>query len=198
MRQLPLLVLALALAAAACSPVSNVQLRSDYETVDRTQTVRIAVAVAPLPAEATEVAVLWARMAQNYVNHHRDFLVLQRHVGASLSAAACAPGNQGVLYLAPSVKRVGSEVTVAVKAHLKRCADNETIWRADGLGQWPSDDDQLVEVRRRYAADFGAAVALRVAPYIAPSWRLLRVVLAELPRPKLTRDEDVMEKIELQ
>jgi probable lipoprotein (TIGR04455 family) len=36
-----------------------------------------------------------------------------------------------------------------------------------------------------------------VRPWVAPSFHLLRAVLETLPRPKLTTDEQIMEKIEL-
>lgn len=194
MKRCLLVLLASAWAAAACSPVSGVQLRDDYAAVDRTQTVRLHVAVAPLPAEATPVAAMWARMARDYVNHHRDFLVFRGHAGARVPAGICAGGVQGVLELTPSVRRDDDEVALVVIAHLKRCRDGQTIWRAQGAGRWPAKDEQLLAVRRRYVARYGPIVG----PYVAPSWRLLRAVLAELPRPKLTRDEDVMAKIELE
>ena len=193
MKRSALVLLAGAWAAAACSPVSGVQLRSDYEAVDRTETVRLHVAVAPLPAEATPVAAMWAHMARDYTNHHRDFLVISGLADAKVPAGICAGDMQGVLELTPSVRRADDEVALVVIAHLKRCRDGQTIWRAQGAGQWPSKDEQLLEVRRRYEARFGPSIG----PYVAPSWRLLRAVLAELPRPKLTRDEDVMAKIEL-
>lgn len=188
------------LALPACSTVQSVQVRPDYEQVDRVQTVRVAVLTAPLPANNASLARMWSLMAQRYANLHRDFLAQPATVAVALPASAtpgtdhCDAPVQGVLHLIPGTRLVGSDVELSVTATLSRCRDGEVIWSARGAGTWASEDKELVEVSRRYIAELGPSVA----PYVAPTFRLLRDVLGTLPKPKLTRDKDVTDKIELE
>ena len=188
-----LAALALFGATAACSAVQHVELRDDYATTDRLSTVRIAVVVAPLPGGREDLGQLWATLAARYANQHRDFLARPALFAASLPAEACAAPRQGVLHLLPTARVDGDEVAVTVTASLRRCADDVQIWQASGKGSWASADDELAEMTRTYSEEVGEAVRA----HVAPTYRLLRAVLAELPEPKLTDDQDVMDKIEM-
>ncbi len=193
-------VLVLGLVLGACSAVQQVHTRPDYQQVDRTRTVRIAVVTAPSPQGQVAIGKLWSLIAQRYANHHRDFLATPAVAAVQLPAAAtagtehCIGPVQGVLHLQPTSRPDGDEIEVSVRARLSRCVDGETIWSARGAGTWASNDDELTQVTRRYSAELGASVT----SHVAPTFRLLRQVLATLPRPKLTRDRDIDDKIDLE
>ena len=186
------LVLTLML-ATACSAVRNVHVRPDYEQVDRTQTLRLAVVTAPLPDGDEQLGLLWSEIARRYVNDKRDFIASVQRAADELPQDVCEPPLEGVLHLEPSVSLKGNGVEAEVSASLFRCSDREVIWSAEGGGSWKSDDDLFTDTIATYVERYGEGVE----PYVAPSFRLLRAVLDTLPRPEITDDDAVMEKIEL-
>ena len=189
MRKAALAVLLL----AGCGAVQRASVRPDYDTVDRERTFRLVVVTAPLPAADPSVGTLWSLIARRYVNQHRDFIV-RRHLAAqAVPADACGEGDEGILRLNPSVSRREGEVAVSVVATLWRCSDRQRIWEAEAEGTWPERDPDVRELTSRYVEELGQVVA----PYVPATFHLLRETLDTLPRPKLVRDEDVMEKIEL-
>jgi probable lipoprotein (TIGR04455 family) len=193
-RQLKVLVpAALTLAAAACSPVLSTRTRADYAEVDRTQTVRLAVAVAPLPAGQQDVGDLWSMMARKYINQHRDFIVVADRADAAIPGDVCGDRIDGVLLLAGRADRQGDEVGAAVHARLVRCRDRQEVWSAQAAGTWPTTDDDLVEARKYWVGQ----TADLVDPYVVASFRLLTATLETLPSPKITDAEQVREKIDL-
>ena len=179
--------------SSACSTVSQVHIRPDYEQVDRSQTFRLEVLISPLPEGSEALGRMWSLMAGRYVNHHRDFIAGAARASADLPEDLCGGGIEGVLHLRPEVRPDGDGYALGVHGRLFRCRDRETIWSATGAGSWPSDDPQLVEMTRAYGAELGE----QIQAHVAPTFRLLRALLDTLPRPVLTRDEDVMDKIEL-
>lgn len=179
--------------SSACSTVSQVHVRSDYEQVDRDQTFRLAVLTSPLPAGDEKVGQMWSLMAARYANHHRDFIARKALGSQEMPEDLCGDGIEGVLHLAPSVRDEGDGLAVEVTGRLFRCTDRETIWSARAGGSWPTEDPQLVEMTRAYTSELGESVGR----FVPPSFRLLRALLDTLPRPRLTKDDDVMEKIEL-
>ncbi|HYO54772.1 MXAN_6521/LA_1396 family lipoprotein [Archangium sp.] len=190
------LVLGLAL-LAGCATVKSSRVRPDYETVDKTQVKRLVVVTQPLPDGKQEVGELWSLVARRYVNQNRDFIA-RANVALTGSPedtsfkGLCAEGLEGILWLSPDVKRTGNGVEAAVKAQLLRCRDGQEIWAAEGAGSWPSEDDRYKELTVQYTRELGP----EVAPYVAPTFRLLSATLDTLPRPRLN-DADVEEKIEL-
>ena len=81
-----------------------------------------------------------------------------------------------------------------MKARLVWCnppSGSSLIWSAEVSHGSMSADEVLVELRRRYQKRFGEVAGY----YAAPSFLALRDLLHLTPRPKLTREEDVMEKI---
>jgi probable lipoprotein (TIGR04455 family) len=179
---------------SACgSTVKNVRLRDDYQTVDRTATVRLAVVTSPLPAGNEAVGRMWSKIARRYANHHRDFIARTETASASVSKELCGAGIQGVLHLEPRVEPVsGGAVEAEVHARIFRCWDGEEVWSVEAGGSWPSEDPQVVELIAEYVEAYGE----EVRPYVAPSFHLLRATLDELPRPDLD-DDSIVEKIEL-
>ena len=117
-----------------------------------------------------------------------------RSTGAELADAGlrCGEGLEGVLWLKPSVKKVGVGVEGSVDAQLLRCSDGQEVWAAQSAGSFPSTDSHLVEVGKQYIADLGPTVA----PYVAPAFNLLRPMLDTLPEPAPS-EEIANEKIEL-
>ncbi|MEC9071246.1 MAG: MXAN_6521/LA_1396 family lipoprotein, partial [Myxococcota bacterium] len=179
--------------SVACSTVSHVHVRSDYEQVDRNQTFRLSVITSPVPAGDDAVGKMWSLIAGRYANHHRDFIVKEARTGAALPEDLCREGIEGVLHLQPTVVDEGSGWSLEVQARLFRCTDRETVWSATAGGSWPSEDPQLIEMTRAYTGELGPGVER----HVAPAFRLLRALLDTLPRPRLSEDDDVMEKIEV-
>ena len=188
---LPLTVL---VAGAACSPVTQVHVRPDYEQVDQRRTHRIKVVTAPLPTPQAEVGQLWSLQAARYMNHHRDFIAWKAEAHASVPADACSDDSEAVLHLESARAEVaGASVELQVRGLLSRCSDGAAIWSANIEGAWPSDDDQLQGLTASYIRELGDVVA----PWAAPSFRMVRLLLDTLPKPVLEDDDKVREKIEL-
>ena len=166
---------------------------------------------APVPAPVVE---MWALMAQRYLNDHRDFLALRRAAlpapltpEAAAASPACGEGLHGTLHLDGEVAREGEGARLRLWARLTRCpaaeggaprwaegGGDEVVWAADVEHSSASADEVLVTLREEYARRFGE----EAAPYAAPSFLALKALLDLAPRPKLTRDEDVSAKIELE
>jgi len=195
------LFLVLVLLAQACSPVSRVHVRPDYQTVDRTKTLRLGVVVAPLPGNDHKIGEMWALIARRYANQHRDFIV-KEHRAATVEgdvraepifADLCGNGLEGVMHLSPAAKSVGSGWELRVQARMYRCRDKEVVWEADAGGSWDSFDGNLKAATDSYVEELGE----EIRPAFAAVYHLLRGTLDTLPRPHLATDDDVMEKIEL-
>ncbi len=177
---------------AACGVVRHSETRPDYASADRTQTVRIGVYVHPLPDGRRDVGQLWATIAQRYTNHHRDFIAKEAVATATVTPA-CHDDLEGLLVIRPAMRSVGDGFEVEADARLSRCRDGETVWSAQGGGSFPSRDETVLEVTRRYGEELGPSVE----PYVAPSFHLLRALLDTLPEPQLPSEDAVLEKIEL-
>ena len=179
---------------AACSPVSQVHVRGDYELLDRTRTHRVKVVSAPLPSEQAVVGQLWSLQSARYMNHHRDFIAWKAESHEAVPQDACADESEAVLLLESArAEIVGSSVALKVRGLLSRCSDGAKIWSASIEGAWPSNDDQLKELTASYVRELGDVVS----PWAAPSFRMVRLLLDTLPKPALEDDDKVMEKIEL-
>jgi probable lipoprotein (TIGR04455 family) len=184
---------AVALLFAACGPVEHVHVRPDYDLTDRSRTFRVVVVTSPLPAGNATVGELWSLIARRYVNQHRDFIVARHLAGPALPEEICAERAEAVLWLKPSVGRARSQVWAAVQAKLWRCSDLKSIWEATAKGRWKESDPAVRELTARYQEELGPAVVA----YVPATFHLLRETLDTLPYPRLVREEDVMEKIEL-
>lgn len=180
--------------ATGCSAVRSSWISDEFETVDKKATYRLEVVTAPLPDGQEPVAEMWSLMARRYVNQKRDFIAWENVSAPAFDLARhCIEDNEGVLHLAPDVTRKGDGVEAAVKATLYRCDGNVEIWRAEGGGSWPTEDENLLATADVYAGEFGDDVR----PFVPATFHLLRAVLDTLPFPALEDEEDVLEKIEL-
>lgn len=189
-----LLLGALLVAAVGCAPVvRSHRIRPDYNAVDRDKVKRVLVVTQPLPDGQAKAGELFSLVARRYVNQKRNFIVKEHTARAEPAPGRdCPEGFEGLLWLKPTLKRVGDGVEGELDARLLRCSDGEEVWAAQSGGSFPSDDSHLKEVTQQYAAELGS----EVAPYVAPTFNLLRPTLDTLPNPVLTED-DVNEKIEL-
>ena len=186
----------LAVSAAACGPVRKTSLRPDYDQVDKHRTKRLAIVTHPAPDGNPQVAELWTRVARDYVNLKRQYIVreqlgAQQLDGALEPAKLCGEGIDGVLWLQPKMTRRNTGFETEVKAQLVRCTDGQEVWSAEAGGSWPSEDKKLEGTTNVYVEEFGP----EVKPYVAPTFQLLRATLDTLPDVVLT-DEEKDEKIE--
>ncbi|WP_434383981.1 MXAN_6521/LA_1396 family lipoprotein [Melittangium boletus] len=190
------LVLGLAL-LSGCATVKRSQLRPDYESVDKTRVKRLVVVTQPLPDGKQAVGELWSLVARRYVNQNRDFIAkanvaLEGSPADTSFRGLCTDDAEGILWLSPDMKPQGKGMEAAVKAQLLRCSDGQEVWSAEAAGSWASEDKRYTELTEQYTGELGA----EVAPYVAPTFRLLSATLDTLPRPQLN-DKDVEDKIEL-
>lgn len=191
------LAAAVAMLAAACSPVMNKYVRPDYEKAPEQQVKRLVVVTQPLPAGDAKLGELWGLITRQWVNQNRDYLVKQQVALAERPSdtsfkAQCIEGIEGVLWLEPTVQRKGGGVEAEVKARMVRCADGQDEWHAETAGSWGSQDDKYRERAAQYVQQFGP----EVEPYVIPSYKLLKATFETLPHPKLS-EADIEEKIEL-
>jgi probable lipoprotein (TIGR04455 family) len=143
---------------------------------------------------------MWALMAQRYLNRHRDYLVsdrvsvLQRVAhDQTRETPLCKLPYHGVWLLKGASHIYTTEAHVQFTASLRRC-DGTLVWSGEVNGQWPTHDDVLVSLREVYAKKFGT----KVKPIIAPSFHAIRELLKLTPHPKMTRDDEIMDKIDLE
>lgn len=194
MRPMPLLALFFASATlAGCSSVTFARSAPDFDTAYRTTLYRLHVVVAPAPAGDAAVGAMVAKMAQRGINHHRDYIVRQASSAPQLDGSACGEKIEGILHLEPVVRRHESGAKVRLTARLLRCQDGAIVFEGGVDDAWASDDDNLVQVRAQYVREHGNAVG----PLVAPLFHAVRELVDALPRPKLEKDADIDEKIEL-
>ena len=191
------LTLGVGLLLTACATVKNSTLRPDYAQVDKQRVKRLVVVTQPLPDGKKPVGELWSLIAREYINQNRDFLVKQNLIQETPATddslkALCTEGFEGVLLLAPEVKRTSDGADVAVRSRLMRCMDGQDVWSAEAAGSWGSQDDKFRERVEHYVKQFGP----EVEPYVVPTYKLLKATLDTLPNPELN-DTDKDEKIEL-
>lgn len=168
-------------------------MRPDYETVDRTHILRLALVVAPLTAGQQDVADLWSMMARKYVNQHRDFIVVTDRAEASVPADVCADRIEGALLISGRAVARGDTVEASVDARLFRCRDGAEIWATQAAGTWNTDDSDLVEARKYWVSQTSEIAG----PYVVATFRLLTAALATLPNPVITDESYIREKIDL-
>ncbi len=174
-----------------CSSVGNVYVTPDFDKAHRTRTYRLNIVARGLPADSPE-ARLWTLVAQRWVNHHRDFIAKRVSTAKAPVAKGCVEDTEAVLWLDVAMRREGGDVAAKATAVLSTCPAGKRVWSADASGSWAVADEQLKATTARYVRELGKTVE----PYVPATFRLLRELLDTLPRPKLVRDDDVMEKID--
>jgi len=195
MRTRLLAAAALVALASGCATVRWSRVRSDYDAIDKRQTKRLVIVTHPLPDGKPKVGELWSKVARDYVNLKRQFIIKAfcSAGGAAFDPRSqCAEGVEGVLWLDPKMTPRDAGFESQVKASLVRCRDGQEVWAAEAGGTWRSDDEGLKETVKLYSDDLGP----EVAPYVVPTWRLLIPTLNTLPDPILN-EEEKDEKIEL-
>lgn len=180
-------------ASSACSSLDMVETSPQWDREDREQLFRLHVVVAPAPLGDARIGGMIAAMAKRYANHHRDFIVKAASVAPHVDGAACAETIEGLLHLSPSFVRTGAGADVRIHGRLLRCRDGKQVWEAVVDDDWDSADANLAQVQTQYQREFGSFVG----PYVAPAFHALRALLDSLPRPKLVREADIDEKIEV-
>jgi probable lipoprotein (TIGR04455 family) len=176
--------------------VRSTRLRADYPTVDQKRVKRLVVVTQPLPDGKQPVGELWSKVARDYVNLKRQFMVKQNVALAQMpedgvkSSTLCGENIEGVLWLKPKMTSKGDGYETELVAQLLRCVDGEEVWATEGGGSFKSVDDNLKEVTNQYVGTFGE----EVRPYVAPTFNLLRAALDTLPDPVLN-EQDAEEKM---
>jgi probable lipoprotein (TIGR04455 family) len=191
-RTFPVLLVVL----SSCSIVKAARIRDDWALGDQKTVRRLAVVVQPLPDGSAKAGEAFARIARRYVNQKRDFLVKKEVVQAEPPKLQDLCGGddaiEGVLFLKPTLKLVGSGFEAELSGALARCGDGREAWTGLAAGSFPSKDPGLVAVTTIYVQEFGP----EVERYVPPALNLLRPLLDTLPQPLLT-EADLDEKLTL-
>jgi probable lipoprotein (TIGR04455 family) len=121
-----------------CGAVDRSYVRKDFDSSDRTQTIRVAVVTSPFPDENEAVGRMWSLIAQRYVNDHRDYIVREAKTAPVVTKELCGEKIEAILRLQPQVHRYGDGVEAKVNATLVRCKDWGLIWSAESGGSCSS------------------------------------------------------------
>lgn len=188
-----------------CGGARQAYLSPTFEQVERVEVIRVEVLSAPRTPDQAEVSEqlleMWGLMTQRYLHQHRDLLPLRRAQlkGELPSQLPCAEGSHGVLLLRGEAQARGADSEVKFKAALYHCGATPgerdgLIWAASITHSSPQEDEVLITLKKEYSERFGP----EAGAHAAPSFYALKELLEGSPRFKMTRDEDVMEKIELE
>ncbi len=180
---------AIALLATGCGASVQSWTRDDYAAADQKQVKHLSLQVRGV---GEPLRRMWTLLARRYVNQHRNFILRPAELASDASLGTACAGKEGVLGLEVSHLGRGGEIAVNLQAKILRCRDGEPVWTGVVQGSWPSDEPTVAELRAHYVAELGNDIEA----YVAPAFLALKALVATLPEPILT-DDDQMEKIEL-
>ena len=187
-------LLILVVCSGACSAVTEQYVTPDFDKAHKARVWRVHIQANGVPKEANKVGQLWTLVSQRWINHHRDYIAKARSVHVGVGDGACGVGINSVLSIKPMFTLNDGDVSVKAEAELKLCKGNVRVWTAKAEGSWSVDDDELKTTTAQYVKQLGASVR----PWVPATFRLLRELLDTMPKPKLTDDDAIMEKIELE
>ena len=199
-----LLLFSLTFFSFGCGGAKQTYLHPKYQKHDRTRTLRLGViATSSSDALAQNQALLkmWAHTTQKYMNDHRDFVVVSRFIKPFSVKQACAYRDQeqrsfhGVFLLHGQGTKFHNEIELQFNGILYRCDPDLTrLWTGESKGEWPFQDQVLVELRKQKIKQHGESVS----SWVVGSFYALRNLLQLLPYPELKDDDLTMEKIDLE
>ncbi len=181
--------LATALLTSACGASVGSWVREDYAAQDQGQVKHLSLQVRGLPADQQK---LWYLMARRYINQHRNFILRPAELAHEATLGVACAGQEGAMGLEVAQQVRGAEVALQVGARLQRCRDGQDVWTGQVRGEWSSNDATVAELKKHYIQELGEAIG----PFVAPAFLAIKALVATLPQPLLTGDEE-MEKIEL-
>lgn len=181
--------LAVATLTSACGASVKSWVREDYAAQDQSQVKHLALQVRGLPAEQQR---LWYLMARRYINQHRNFILRPAELAHEATLGVACAGQEGVLGLDVAQALKGSDVALQVQGRIQRCRDGQEVWTGSVQGAWSSDEATVAELKAHYVKELGEAIA----PFVAPAFLAIKALVATLPQPVITGDDE-MEKIEL-
>ncbi|MBI5608513.1 MAG: MXAN_6521/LA_1396 family lipoprotein [Deltaproteobacteria bacterium] len=183
------LLLAIVLLASGCGASVQSWTREDWPQADQKQVKHLSLQVRGV---GEPLRRMWTLLARRYVNQHRNFIIRPAELASDASLGTACAGKEGVLALEVSHLGRRSEIAVNLQAKIQRCRDGEPVWTGAVQGAWPSDEPTVAELRAHYVAELGQ----EIEAYVAPAFLALKALVATLPEPILT-DDDQMEKIEI-
>ncbi len=183
------LFIAILLLATGCGASVHSWTRDDYVAVDQKQVKHLSLQVRGV---SEPVHKLWSLLARRYVNQHRNFIIRPAELAGDATIGVACAGKEGLLALDVVQQAKGPEIAVNLQAKIQRCRDGEPVWTGAVQGSWASDEATVAELRAHYVAELGKGIEA----YVAPAFLALKALVATLPEPVLSDDEQ-MEKIEL-
>ncbi len=153
---------------------------------------RLAVQV-PAESEAGESEKkLAAKIAENYLSHHKEFIIYPYKAGA----AACGSSDkkvQGIFQLKILEKETPNQVELTALGKVIHCKKGETLWEGLAENSYTKNTEENQSLINTYTQLYGKEIAGKVNPYFF----LLQTLLEKLDSPTLTEDEKD-EKIEVE
>ncbi|RHX86214.1 MXAN_6521/LA_1396 family lipoprotein [Leptospira stimsonii] len=153
---------------------------------------RLAVQV-PAESEAGESEKkLAAKIAENYLSHHKEFIIYPYKAGA----AACGSSDkkvQGIFQLKILEKETPNQVELTALGKVIHCKKGETLWEGLAENSYTKNTEENQSLINTYTQLYGKEIAGKVNPYFF----LLQTLLEKLDSPTLT-EEEKDEKIEVE
>lgn len=188
-QRLVAVALATALLTSACGASVGSWVREDYAAQDQGQVKHLSLQVRGVPADQQR---MWYLMARRYINQHRNFILRPADLAHDATLGVACAGQEGALGLEVAQSVRGGEVALQVQGRIQRCRDGQDVWKGDVKGEWSSDDPTVAELKSHYIKELGEAIG----PFVAPAFLAIKALVATLPQPVLTGDDE-MEKIDL-
>lgn len=176
-----------------CSSIEKIN-TSPSNTKEIESNVKRIVVVGGVENGTPEESRLLREIARDQVSHHREFIVYRLNEKDKNPCLAPKTKVQGLLKLSliQTVKR--DKVSLVLKSTITSCKNESLpLWEAAAKDTISSNPGENLSLQKSYTDKFGESVKMKVNPY----YLLIKEVVEEMPRPKLT-DEEETEKIEVE
>lgn len=189
MRRVMTLAVLTGLLTTACGASVGNWVREDYASQDQAQVKHLSLQVRGVPADQQR---MWYLLARRYINQHRNFILRPADLAHDATLGVACAGQEGVLGLDVAQQVGKGDVALQVQGRMQRCRDGQDVWKGTVRGEWSSDEATVSELKVHYIKELGEAIG----PFVAPAFLVIKALVATLPQPVLTGDDE-MEKIEL-
>ncbi|EMJ92782.1 MXAN_6521/LA_1396 family lipoprotein [Leptospira alstonii] len=153
---------------------------------------RLAVSV-PIESEAgNSEKKLAAKIAENYLSHHKEFIIYPFRSGNALCGGSDKK-VQGVFQLKIREKETIDKVELSALGKVIHCGKGETLWEGLAENSYSKNTEENQSLINTYTQLYGKEIAPKVNPYFL----LLQNLLDKLDSPILT-EEEKDEKIEVE
>ncbi|EMJ67559.1 MULTISPECIES: MXAN_6521/LA_1396 family lipoprotein [Leptospira] len=135
---------------------------------------------------------LAAKIAENYLSHHKEFIIYPFRSGNG-TCGASPKKVQGIFQLKIREKETSDKVELSALGKVIHCAKGETLWEGLAEDSYPKNIENNQSLINTYTQLYGKEIAGKVNPYFF----LLQNLLDKLDSPILS-EEEKDEKIEVE